>query len=211
VEFLDVVRRRRMTRNYDASRPVGRETLDRVLDCGLRAPSAGFSQGWAFVVLDTPEGVARFWSLVNDPEEPAPGTRHAGMRQAPVVVLPLSDKAAYLARYAEPDKAGFGLEVEDTWPVPYWDIDTAFAVMAMLLAATNEGLGALFFGIFRGERDLLDDLGVPTGLRPIGALLLGYPAENDHRSPSLARGRRPAESVVRFGRWDAPGGATLAP
>ena len=78
---------------------------------------------------------------------------------------------------------------------------SAFAVMAMLLAATNESLAALFFGIFAGERDLLDHLGVPEGLRPIGALLLGYAAATDHRSPSLTRGRRPVGEVVHWGRW----------
>jgi nitroreductase len=113
----------------------------------------------------------------------------------------LADKQAYLDRYAEPDKAGLGLDVEEGWPVPYWEIDTAFAVMAMLLAATDEGLGSLFFGIFRGEPELLQHLGVPPGLRPIGAIALGYPAALDHRSPSLARGRRPAATVVHWGAW----------
>src|SRR3954465_11474736 len=50
MEFQDVVRRRRMIRNYE-DRPLPDGLLDRLLDNGLRAPSAGFSQGWAFLVL----------------------------------------------------------------------------------------------------------------------------------------------------------------
>ena len=50
--------------------------------------------------------------------------------------------------------------------MPYWDIDAAFAVMSMLLAATDAGLGALFFAIAHGEDALLSDLGVPDGYRP---------------------------------------------
>ena len=55
-----MVRRRRMVRNYSPE-PVDPAVLDRILENALRAPSAGFSQGWAFLVLDTPGDVARFW------------------------------------------------------------------------------------------------------------------------------------------------------
>ncbi|HEX9359501.1 MAG TPA: nitroreductase family protein [Streptosporangiaceae bacterium] len=60
MEFQDVIRRRRMVRHYDTDRPVPPDVVDRILQNGLRAPSAGFSQGWAFLVLDDPAGVARF-------------------------------------------------------------------------------------------------------------------------------------------------------
>ena len=62
MEFQDVVRRRRMIRTY-ADRPVDRAVVDRMLSNAVRAPSAGFSQGWAFLVLDTPDDLARF--LIN--------------------------------------------------------------------------------------------------------------------------------------------------
>ncbi len=117
-----------------------------------------------------------------------------------MVVLPLAHRQAYLDRYAEPDKAGSGLDRGDAWPVPYWLVDTGFAVMLMLLSAVDAGLGAAFLGIFRGEAELLDTLGVPDGYRPIGAVAVGYPAP-DEPSPSLARGRRPVSDVVHRGRW----------
>jgi nitroreductase len=197
MEFAEVIRRRRMVRAF-SSDAVPRPLVDRVLDAGLRAPSAGFSQGWGFVVLEEKQ-TEQFWASVS-PDPPQPGGRWAGVRAAPVIILPLAHKDAYLARYAEPDKAGRGMDVEAGWPAAYWDIDVAFAVMSMLLAATDAGLGALFFAIFQGEEELLAGLDAPSGYKPIGALALGWPAP-DRPSPSLARGRRPRDEVVHFGAW----------
>jgi nitroreductase len=119
--------------------------------------------------------------------------------RAPVIILPLANKQAYLDRYAEPDKAATGMSDEDRWPVPYWLVDTSFAAMAMLLTAVDAGLGALFFGLDHGEEELLTALGVPGGYTPIGAIALGWPDGNDRPSPSLARGHR--ASVIHRGRW----------
>ena len=77
--------------------------MDRALENATHAPSAGFSQGWAFLVLDRPEDVRRFWAASADDTD-HPDRWLAGMMRAPVVILPCSSKAAYLDRYAEPDK-----------------------------------------------------------------------------------------------------------
>ena len=69
-----------------------------------------------------------------------------GMRTAPVVIVPLSSKDAYLDRYAQPDK-GWTDRDESRWPVPYWHIDTGMAALLILQTAVDEGLGACFFGI----------------------------------------------------------------
>ena len=200
MELQQAIRRRRMVRNFDP-RTVPAEVLERVVGNALRAPSAGFAQGWAFVVLEGPDQTAPFWELTTTPEWRARRSRRAGVQAAPVVILPMAHEQAYLDRYAEPDKAGLGMEVAAGWPVPYWLTDTAFASLLMLLTAVDAGLGALFFGIFRGERELLDHLGVPGGYKPIGAIALGYPAEPDPLSLSLGRGRRDPEEVVHRGRW----------
>jgi nitroreductase len=198
VELDEAIRRRRMVRSFE-DRPVPSRVVDTVLANAVRAPSAGFSQGWAFVVLEGPEQTGVFWRTATTPDWRA-GTRRVGLLRAPVVVLPLAHRQAYLDRYAEPDKEGTGLDRSQAWPVPYWLIDTAFATMLILLSATDAGLGAAFVGIFRGESELLTTLGVPEGYRPIGAVAMGYPAP-DIPSPSLARGRRPMAEVVHRGRW----------
>jgi nitroreductase len=202
MELTDVVRRRRMIRRY-SSRPVEPAVLDRILQNALHAPSAGFSQGWAFLVLDNPADVARFWRSTAEDGLEAPDGWLQGMTTAPVVIVPLSNKDAYLDRYAEPDK-GWSDRDESRWPVPYWDIDTGMASLLMLLTVVDEGLGACFFGIppaavgsFRGE------FGVPEGYMPIGAITVGYRAEDAGTKGSARRRRRPVEEVVHRGSWGA--------
>ena len=188
-----------MCRSFE-DRPVDAELLDRVLGNAQRAPSAGFSQGWAFVVLEGPDQTGTFWESTAD-EWWRADPNWPGLLRAPVIILPLAHKQTYLDRYSEPDKIRFGLGDERKWPVPFWLVDTAFATMAMLLTAADVGLGALFFGIARGEQELLTGLGVPGGHQAIGAVALGWPAGDDRPSGSLKRGRRPGRDVVHRGHW----------
>src|SRR5438874_4019209 len=102
MEFQEVLRRRRMVRNFD-DRPVDPEVVERILANGLRAPSAGFSQGWAFLVLEGREEAERFWQASFDPAQ-REEFRWPGLFRAPLLVVALSHKQAYLDRYAEPDK-----------------------------------------------------------------------------------------------------------
>lgn len=201
MEFQDVVRRRKMVRNYE-DRPLPVGALDRVLANAVRAPSAGFSQGWSFLALEGPEETGRFWEATFPEEGREESFVYTGLFTAPAIVVPLSHKQAYLDRYAEPDKGVFDKR-ESFWPVPYWDIDTGFAALLMLLTAVDEGLGALFFGIFPANMGRFRAaFGVPEAFTPIGAITIGWPAP-DTPSPSLKRGHRPVDEVVHRGRWQA--------
>jgi nitroreductase len=199
MEFRDVTRRRRMVRRF-APRPVPREIVDRILDVGRRAPSAGFAQGVEFLVLDTPETVAAFWELTRDPD--GGWDAEAVAEGPPVIVIPIPDVRRYLERYSRPDKVAFGMDRAEHWPVPFWDVDASMAAMLILLAAVDEGLGGWFFGITHGERRLLDRFGVPTDLKPIGYIGLGYRADGEEPSGSwITRLRRPFEEQVHRNRW----------
>src|SRR3954447_14868918 len=192
MEFEEVVRRRRMVRNF-ADKPVPSDVVDRILANAQRAPSAGHTQGWAFLVLEGREQTARFWEATFVDDEARRGFRRQGLFDAPLLVVALSHKDAYLDRYAEPDK-GWADRDERRWPVPYWDIDTGFASLLMVLTAVDAGLGALFFGVFEVER-FRSAFGVPSAYTPVGAVAIGYPLPDDP-SPSAARGRRPSGEVV---------------
>jgi nitroreductase len=197
MELREVVRRRRMVRRFDP-RPLPAEVLDRILHSATRAPSAGFSQGLDLLVLESRDAVRGFWRATADPRFATPYSS----AEPPAIVLVLSDMQAYLDRYAAPDKAGLGMDVEEGWPVPYWDMDAAMAVMLMLLTAVDEGVGAWWFGVFHGAAALLRDLGVPEGRRLVGAVALGYPAADDRPGGSArSRPRRPLDQVVHRGRW----------
>jgi nitroreductase len=200
MEFQDVVRRRRMIRDY-TDEPVDPAFVDRAIANAVRAPSAGFSQGWAFLVLDRRADVDRFWEVTTDPGE-LPDSWLDGMQTAPLVVIPCSSKAAYLSRYAESDK-GWTDEDEARWPVPFWYMDAAMASLLILQTAVDEGLGACFFGIPPAhDAAVRESFGIPHDFDPVGAITLGHRA--DHEAPSgspTARKRKPLADVVHRGSW----------
>lgn len=209
-DLADVVRRRRMTRAFDGERPVPPELLAELVELGSWAPSAGKTQGWHLVVLEGEE-TARFWDITLPPMRRG-AFRWQRLLDAPVIAIPLADPRAYTDRYSEEDKQATGLGAgPEAWPAPYWTIDASMSVMTILLAAEAAGLGALFFGVFKGERQLRRALGIPPTLQVLGAIALGYPAPpaesaGDDTLPggagrSAARRRRRPEEIIHRGGW----------
>lgn len=199
MELRDTLRRRRMVRRFDPDRPVPRDSLDRVLYAAQRAPSAGFSQGWDFVVLVGPARTEGFWEATADPDRPADAWL-GGVGAAPVLVLCLSDPDTYLDRYAEPDK-GWSDRDPGRWPVPYWDVDTGIAAGYMLLAAVDEGLGALFFGVPQVRHEAVRRAyGIPGNRRLVGVVALGHEVQRTGGS-ARTRARRTTEEVVHWGHF----------
>ena len=203
MQFSDVVRRRRMVRRYDPDRQVPLEIIERCLGNAVRAPSAGFSQGWDFLVLANADERDSFWAATTPEEEPSDSWL-SGIRNAPVLILCLSDKDAYLDRYAAPDK-GWSDRDEGRWPVPYWDVDTGMAALLILLTAVDEGLGGLFFGVPPIHHAAVKAaFGIPSGRRIVGVVSMGH-ALPGPKSPSLQRPRRGAEDVAHWGRFGVTG------
>ena len=198
--FDELLAARRMCRDFDGT-PVPPEVVEAVVRAATRAPSAGNTHALDVVVLRGDETRA-YW----DTTLPA-GRRGSfpwpGLLRAPVLALPYVDPEAYVRRYAEEDKAhaGLGGSTGD-WPVPYWFVDGGAAVMAMLLAAADAGLGALLFGQFGHEEALRARLGVPPGRRALGTVALGHPGPDaGRRAASAARGRPDLDEVLHHGRW----------
>ena len=199
MELQDAIRRRRMVRAYDPDRPVPRDEVNVLLDLAIRAPSAGFTQGWRFLVLDTPAARDAFWSATTVPGD-MPDSWLAGLATAPVLIVIFSDKDAYLDRYAEPDK-GWTDRDEYRWPIPYWHVDAGMAALLVLLGAVDRGLAACFFGVPAGRwESLAVAFAVPSGMAPVGVVSLGYGVP-DRRSPSLRRGRRTIAEVTAYGSF----------
>ena len=208
MEFQDVVDHRRMVRNY-ADRPVDPDIVERALRNATHAPSAGFSQGWAFLLLDTADDVRRWWQVTTDPEDLAhPDDWLAGMMRAPVLIVPCSSKAAYLRRYAESDKGWTDLD-ERHWPMPFWHMDAAMASLLILQTAVDAGLGGCFFGI-PVERDaaVREEFGIDPGFDPVGVITLGHrTGDTGNRGSPARRQRKPLADVVHRGGWDGRGRA----
>lgn len=195
MEYYEVINRRRMVRNFE-DEPIDESTVERMVRAGLQGPSAGFSQGFEFLVLTDETDRDRFWGLNESNPQPA------SVRRAAVVIVPFALKEAYLDRYAEPDK-GWTDRDEDRWPVPYWCIDTGMAALHILLAAVDEGLGALFFGIPRDDWPAIRSaFEVPEAFDPIGAIAIGHPGEDMVPSSATSRDRRPFDEVAHLGEWN---------
>jgi nitroreductase len=207
VEFSEVIKRRKMVRAFTGE-PLAPGVTDRLLRAANRAPSAGFSQGYSFLVLEGAEQAAPLWEIfyadapsatAGEDDERA---QLAALSPAPLVIVPLACRDVYLDRYARPEK-GWTDRDESRWPVPYWYIDTGFTALLILLAVVDEGLGAVFFGIQPGiMADFRTRFGVPEEWTPIGAIAIGYgdPAA-DPVPPARASDRKSLAELVHRGRW----------
>lgn len=201
MDLSEVLRRRRMVRHF-TTEPVDDGAVERIVRAGLRGPSAGYSQGCAMVVLRSPEERARLWD-VHGGEGGWPPDVERGVRRAPLLVVVLTSKQLYLERYALADK-GWVDRDEARWPVPYWHVDAGCMAMLVLLAAVDEGLGALLFGILPGDvAKLRRSFSVPEEFDVVGCVAIGHPDPGAPRRDLSSRRRRPSE-VVHAGRWGSP-------
>jgi nitroreductase len=199
MQFRETVLKRRIVRNF-APDPVPSAVLDDLLALAMRAPSAGYAQGQAFVSVTRPDLRAALAALCGESQYVSGGF-HPFLSAAPALVVACTSEEAYHRRYRAPDKLRpDGTEI--AWPVPYWHMDIGCAVMILLLGVVDAGLAAGFVGVSDpdGVRALL---GIPAEYQPVGVIPIGYAAP-DVPSPSLKRGRAPRERVIHHEEWQAP-------
>ncbi len=187
-----------MVRNYK-DEEIDTDTLARVAAAALRAPSAGNSQGVSVVVVTDRHRRQEIAGLADEAAYVAAGFDPWISRAPAHIVISMSEQI-YHERYREPDKVdGRGEEIP--WPVPYWWVDAGAAMMAVLLAAVDEGLAAGFLGV-HSIPDLKALLAIPEEFSPLGVITVGHPAP-DRRSKSLDRGQRPLEETLHFDTYTA--------
>jgi FMN reductase [NAD(P)H] len=201
MEFGEVLRRRKMVRNY-TEEPVARETIERIVARGRKAPSGGFSQGLRLVVVTEPKARRRIAELGGEGEYVKRGFE-PWISRAPVHVVVGMREESYHERYRKPDKLlEDGSEI--SWHVPWWWVDAGKAMMLLLLAAIDEGLGAGIFGLFPAENNerLRELVGIPEDVAVVGVITIGHAAPDDGRGSSRAKFPwLPLEEVVRWEHW----------
>ncbi len=191
------IRRRRMTRAF-AAEPLEPDLVTRLLDTSRRAPSAGNCQAAGFVLLDTPDLVARYWDTTL-PSGRREGFRWQRLLDAPVLVIVTTEPNRYPRRYREPDKSATGRGSLDRWPVPYWWVDAGAVAQNLLLLAVEEGLGACLFGPFDHEPALKAEFGLDTELRLVATIALGHRFDTESEEEagrSAGRPRRPLDELI---------------
>jgi len=184
-----------MVRHFSGE-PIAMDTVNHILDLAQHAPSAGFSQGSAFVVVTRNEVRRRLAELQGEGGYAASGF-HRWISEAPVNLVACVSEKLYHDRYNEPDKLKDGKEI--AWPTPYWFFDIGAGCMIVLLAAVDARLAAAFSGVFDPE-GVHKLLGIPAHFHPVGVISIGHPMI-DVRSPSLKRGRRAFGDFVHYEQW----------
>jgi nitroreductase len=198
VEFRDLLKQRRMVRHYEPE-PIPRDTLERIVATVRRAPSGGFSQGQRLLVVDDPTLLAQMVAIGGD----APEGVEPWFASAPAQILVLTREADYHERYQKDDKLQDGSEIE--WPVPFWHVDAGAALMLVLLAAIDEGLGAGVYGVFpEEEQQLRELLRISPELAIVAGITLGRPLPDPEWSKRASRStqhRRSLDELVHWNSW----------
>jgi nitroreductase len=171
METWDAIRSRRNTRNL-SDQPVPAEDLDRILEAGRRAPSAMNRQPWDFVVV-TDRGRLIELSKVS------PWGQHVASAAVAIAVVAPQPKGE-----GERDLLQF---------------DLGQAVMTMMLAAADRGVGTAHAGV--ADQDVARSvLGFPDDRFLAYVLSVGHPADRPLR-PIKKPDRRPFDEVVHRERW----------
>ncbi|RUP03831.1 MAG: nitroreductase [Mycobacterium sp.] len=171
METWDAICARRNVRQYTAQ-PVADADLERIVEAGWRAPSAKNRQPWDFVIVTDHaqlQELSTVWM----------GAGHiAGAAAAIVLVIPVP-----------PDERR---KVVDQY-------DVGQATMAMMLAATDLGIGTGHSSVGDQEKARAI-LGIPDDHLVAYLLGVGYPADRP-LTPIRKPNRRPFAEVIHRGRW----------
>ncbi len=164
MDFNEVVRKRKMVREYNHDKLVSDDLIMKLIRNAHRAPSAGHTQVQEFIVVRDPEIKKKLRKVAVDQEY---------VEKAPVLIVVCSNTARSIIRYGNRGKEFYSIT------------DGAFASMLILLTAVNEGLGACFVGAFQDSK-VSSILELAEHVKPIGIICLGYSAEEPERIERIA-------------------------
>jgi nitroreductase len=202
VEFRDLLARRRMVRNYRPE-PVRLAAVQRIVETVRRAPSAGYSQGQRLLVLTEAGARTELARIMRESGWMDGKGREPWLESAAALILVCTREDDYHDRYRKPDKLEEGDEID--WPVPFWFVDAGAAVMLLLLAAIDEGLGAGLSGVEgKAAERVRARFGIPDDVTIVALVTIGYGAPDPGWSAVTSRRtepRRSQDEVVRWERW----------
>jgi nitroreductase len=125
MDFDDVVKKRKMIREYQLDRQIQTDIINKLLRNAHRSPSAGHTQVQEFIIVIDPVTKRKLCRA------------SLGQRQvedASVLIVVCSNTSRSVNRYRKRGTEFYSI------------IDGAFASMIILLSAVNEGVSASFVG-----------------------------------------------------------------
>lgn len=177
MSFLDLAGRRQSDRKYEP-RPVPREAIDRCLEAARLAPSACNSQPWTFIVADRDP----LRGQVAEAAFSGVYSMNAFARQAPVLIVAVTERSRYVARLGGQFRG-----------VQYSLVDLGIACEHLCLQAAEEGLGTCWLGWFN-EKAVKKVLGLPPATKLDIMISMGYPADPDAREKK----RKSLDEIRRY-------------
>ncbi len=203
--LMQVVRRRRSVRDFEKGRHVGRDVLEKIVECGRWAPSGANTQPWDFIVVDDPQMKDKVFDVfirqsqrLIDHAKGFPAVHKAYMANTVAIIVVVGDPR-WMTCFPQGTTPEFVKEYDDN--------NTNIFLVSMGAAIQNLQLGVTAMGLTSawlsggGEditnQELSELLGYPAPLRAIGTIPVGYP----QKDVSL-RYRRPLEQVVHWNRYE---------
>ena len=162
---LDVIMSRTSIRNFTGD-PVSKEQLETLLKAGMAAPTAMNVQPWRFVVVTDKDKIAEVFGA---------GPRSGMFTTAAAVIVVCGQTTMMMKPFGQPDAP------ETEVVNKFWYEDCSAAAENILLAATAEGLGAVWTAGYPAEERIAPiaaSLGIPSGVVPLCIIPVGVPAEN---------------------------------
>jgi nitroreductase len=154
MDVLEAIRERTSIRAF-MKKDVPEELVEKLVDAGRCAPSAGNIQPWEFVIVREPQLKRRLAEAA---------LAQTFIEEAPVVIVVCANE----------NRSSMGYGIRGT--TLYCIQDTAAATQNILLAAYSLGLGTCWVGAFK-EEAVKEALKVPQGIRPLAIIPVGYSAE----------------------------------
>jgi len=154
MDIFEAIKKRRSVRSFKKQQ-IPDEIIEKILDSGKRAPSAGNVHPEIFILIREQE--------VKDKIANAALNQHF-ISDAPVVIVACAD--------VEKSERSYGSRGRNLYCIQ----DTAAAIENMLLSATALGVGSCWVGAFN-ESKISEILKLPENVRPLAVIPLGYPGE----------------------------------
>lgn len=152
MDFWQVVKKRKSTRSFDPDEDVSPALIDKIIEAGRRAPSAGALYVVDFIVVRDKEMKGRLaWAAVDQ----------NFIIDAPAVIVVIADVEKCALRYGERGRSLYAVQ------------DSAASAENMILAATALGIDTCWVSAF-DEREVIRRLKLDPGLRPTILIPIGY-------------------------------------
>lgn len=161
---IENIMSRRSIRKYLA-KPIDREVLNTIMECGINAPNAINRQAWEVRVIDNKEAVAKFYEALQQGNPQAQANAIEGsFRGAPVLVIIANDTT-----------------------FNYSPLDCGIMCENIMLSAWSMGVGSVCLGspvgYIKNSPQAMQMLGFSENYSPLICIGLGYPDETPAAKP----------------------------